>query len=367
MFSSNCSACVVSIVSYFPSDSSKAKTLSFNLASSAFKSPTWFSNCPKLNKDSISQVFRTSFRMDLKFKTPEKTTVICHQGFLYNIRMPSGGSRSNPVVLTIPEHERILANARGPNAIEREQLALDEKAEKKQEIINAGKIQRDKILERDKLSMIQESENRKAAEKELYLEYQCRREKAQMQGSMQIIKLDRRILNSKIQAERDKQLKWKKSCESVEHSREKEEFGRVLKCTQEALALEAQKNKNRQEEGRKHLDAIKKQVKEREEAAQIKRHKTLTDFIRTKAKWIQKDKWLNELKAERLQDFYNCGIPEEYRLYVGKKAAEDGVNLMDSQYRTFKTYDILPRWVTAGTEAMKAHIKSQNVEKEFGK
>ncbi|XP_061661723.1 cilia- and flagella-associated protein 45-like [Syngnathoides biaculeatus] len=303
--------------------------------------------------------------MDLTFKKPQKKTVICHQGFLYNIRMPRDDSDANPVVLTIPEHQRILANARGPNAIEREFQALRNVAQKKQEEINAAQVRRNQIMQKDMCTMKQEEETKKKSEKQAYLEYQRHREKAQLAQDTQILKLDRWILNSKIQAERDKQLSWKKRCEEVEHSREKAEFDRVLTCTKIALAQEGEKNKNRQEDGRKHLEFIKQQVREREEEALLRRRERLTDFIRVKEDWKEKDKWMTELKEDRLQELNTSGVPEEYRVYVTKKTVEDSVNLMDSQYRTYKTYDILPRWVTDSTRAMKEHIKSQNVEMNF--
>ncbi|XP_019721810.1 meiosis-specific nuclear structural protein 1-like [Hippocampus comes] len=303
--------------------------------------------------------------MDPLCKKPQKKTVICHQGFLYNIRMPRDESDANPVVLSIPEHQRILANARGPNAIERELEALKEEAQKKQDIINAAQHRRNQIMQKDLCSMKLEAETKKKSEKEAYKEYQRLREKTQLAQDTQIMKLDRWILHSKIQAERDKQMSWKKHCEAVEHSREKAEFERVLKCTKIALDQEDEKNKNRQEDGRRHLEFIKQQVRDREELVLLRRQKWHTDYARTKENWKEKDKWLEELKQDRLEELKATGVSEEYLNYVTKKTTEDSVNIMDSQYRTYKTYDILPRWVTDGTKAMKEHIKSQNVEKKF--
>ncbi|XP_068504892.1 uncharacterized protein [Syngnathus scovelli] len=106
-------------------------------------------------------------------------------------------------------------------------------------------------------------------------------------------------------------------------------------------------------------------VREHEEAALLKRRERLTYYIRTKENWKLKDKWLEELKQDRLKKLSDTGVSQEYMDYVTKKTIEDSVNIMDSQYRTYKSYDILPRWVTESTEAMKAHIKSQNFEKTF--
>ncbi|XP_068504891.1 cilia- and flagella-associated protein 45-like isoform X1 [Syngnathus scovelli] len=160
-------------------------------------------------------------------------------------------------------------------------------------------------------------------------------------------------------------MDWMKLCEEKEHAREKDEFERVLKCTEIALALEDEKNKKRHDNGRKHLELIKEQVREHEEAALLKRRERLTYYIRTKENWKLKDKWLEELKQDRLKKLSDTGVSQEYMDYVTKKTIEDSVNIMDSQYRTYKSYDILPRWVTESTEAMKAHIKSQNFEKTF--
>ncbi|XP_077365606.1 uncharacterized protein LOC144009661 [Festucalex cinctus] len=303
--------------------------------------------------------------MDPLCNPRQKKTVICHQGFLYNIRMPRDESEVNPIVLSIPEHERIIANARGPNAIERELQALKDVAQKKQDIIDAAQPLRNQILERDLLTLKQEAETKKKADRKAYLEYQCLREKAQLAQDTQILNLDRWILHSKIQAERDKQMRWIKECAEEEHAREKEEFERVLKCTQIALAQEGEKNKKREEDGHRHLRFIMQQVKDNEEAALVKRQEKLTFYARTKALWKQKDMWLEELKQDRLKQLMATGVSDEYLKYVTKKTNEDQAKSLDSQYRTFKTLDILPRWVTGRTKAMQEHIKNQNVETDY--
>ncbi|XP_019718929.1 cilia- and flagella-associated protein 45-like [Hippocampus comes] len=301
-------------------------------------------------KDPTSQVNGSLFGMESNHRVPlirmhpKKKIVICNQGFIYNVRVPRDELQEQTIGLSHAEHERILAKAKGPSIIDRELAVLRKAAIKKKEDLKAAEERKRYIIEKDLFAVKHEAESELQSRRLAHERYQQMREKAAIERDNQMKKLDRWILNSKIQAERDKQLVWKKHCEADEISREKAEFDRVLKCTQEAIRKDEEREKKRMRDAYAHLESIKEQVREREQAALSKRRERLYEVSNAKEKVDEKTRWLDEFKEERLKELKACGIPEKYCRYVRRKTNEDEANPNQYQYRAHDTYDQLPRW-----------------------
>ncbi|XP_061614325.1 cilia- and flagella-associated protein 45-like [Phyllopteryx taeniolatus] len=309
--------------------------------------------------DPISQVDRGLFGMESNHRVPlirmhpKKTIVICNQGFIYNVRVPRDELHVKKICLSHAEHDRILAKAKGPSILDKELEVLRKAAIKKKEDIKAAEGRKRQIIENDLFAIKHEEESELQSRRLAYDRYQHMREKALIEKDNQIKKLDRWILNSKIQTERDKQLVWKKRCEAIEISREKGEFDRVLKCTQEAIRKDEEKEKKRLRDAYAHLESIKEQVKEREQAALNKRKERLYEVSKVRETIQEKNRWLDEFKEERLKELKACGIPEKYCRYVRRKTKEDEANPNQYHYRAHDTLDQLPRWTNRSNKKHK--------------
>ncbi|XP_077410705.1 uncharacterized protein LOC144040412 [Vanacampus margaritifer] len=265
---------------------------------------------------------------------PRKQTVICNQGVLYNVRVPREEARGDQLSLSSSEYERILARARDPIILAKEKEVGETASQKRKEDIKAAEEKKHKMMEQDRCSLRQEEKADTQSKTQSLERYRHMRCKAQMVNDNQILKLDTYIQRCKIQADVDTQHQWKKHCEAVAVSREKADFERVLKCTQEALIKHEERGRRRKEEGRLHLQALQEQIREKEHAAAVRRRERLSGAKHVSDEVQLKDKCIDEIKEERLSDLKACGVSDKYYSYVKKRTAEDGAKSKNFQYHS---------------------------------
>ncbi|XP_049604721.1 cilia- and flagella-associated protein 45-like [Syngnathus scovelli] len=257
---------------------------------------------------------------------PQKQILICHRGDLRTLRVPREEVPGKQLSLSSSEYDRILARTKEKT------LQAEEKAsQKKLDDIKAAEERKRQMIEKDRRSAL-EAETDLQSKKQSFERYQHMRCKAQMEEDSQIQKLDTRIQRCKIQSDLDTQFEWKKHCEAVEIAKEKAEFERMVKYHQRTLNKVEEKEKRRKEKRLLHLEVLKEQIREKEDAAAAIRRERInmakheTDDVKLKNKCI------DELKEERLSDLKASGIPEKYYKYVEKKSAEAGAKSKQFQY-----------------------------------
>ncbi|XP_077592229.1 uncharacterized protein LOC144209663 [Stigmatopora nigra] len=259
---------------------------------------------------------------------PQKQVVICNRGHLYNIRVPRAERREETLSLSASEYDKIIARARTPSFLEREE-ALEKASQKNKEAAEERKRQ---IIEKDRRTAKCDVETESLSRRQRYERYMHMRCKAQMEQDNQIRKLDTSIARCKIQAERDTQSEWKKHCDAVGISKDKADFERVVKAQQEMLVKQEKRERKRKEEGRRYLDNLAEQIKQNEHVAAVNRQ----EWLGMGKKETEEDKLQNqcieEVKEEKLSNFRATGISDKYYLFVKKKADESGKKVEKFQY-----------------------------------
>ncbi|XP_061661319.1 uncharacterized protein LOC133492734 [Syngnathoides biaculeatus] len=259
---------------------------------------------------------------------PKKQIVICNHGLLHNVRLQREEVRENPISLSASEYERILARARDPSFLVKEEAA----SQRKRDEIMAAEERKRQMIEKDYCFVTKEAETDIQSKKQGFERYRHMRCKAQMEKDSQILKLDTCIERCKIQAELDTQLEWKKHCEAVEFSKKKAEFEWELKNHQEKLNKHEEKEKKRREEGRLHLQALKEQIREKEHATDARLRERLNMAKHVSDEVQLENKCIDELKEERLSDLRASGIADKYYSYAKRKTTEDGAKSKNFQY-----------------------------------
>uniref|UniRef100_A0A669B1H8 Cilia- and flagella-associated protein 45 n=1 Tax=Oreochromis niloticus TaxID=8128 RepID=A0A669B1H8_ORENI len=109
-------------------------------------------------------------------------------------------------------------------------------------------------------------------------------------------------LEATLRAAHMEQVHYKERNLSVEASREKAEFERLLKVQQEEMVKEQVQNDRQHHKVQQHVQAIHQQMKEREILATAKRKETFKEAKRLMEETRQRRLRLDELKQKKLQE-----------------------------------------------------------------
>ncbi|XP_051910412.1 nuclear mitotic apparatus protein 1-like [Hippocampus zosterae] len=263
---------------------------------------------------------------------PEKKIVICNRGLLYNVRVPREEAHDDPLSLSASEYDRILARARDPSFLAKEKESGAKASQIKNDDTRAAEERKRQMIEKDARLVKKEVRTDEECKKQNFERYRRMRCKAQMENDNQIHKLDTCIQRCKIQAELDTQLEWKKHCEAVEISKEKAEFELVRRCHRDAHFKHEEKERRRKEEGRRYLDALKGQIKEKEHAAAARRREWLDMAQEVSDEVCLENTCIDELKEERLSELRASGIGDKYCNYAKRKTKQVEAKSKHFQY-----------------------------------
>ncbi|KAL3992114.1 radial spoke head protein 1 [Sarotherodon galilaeus] len=126
-------------------------------------------------------------------------------------------------------------------------------------------------------------------------------------------------LEATLRAAHVEQVHYKERNLSVEASREKAEFERLLKVQQEEMVKEQVQNDRQHHKVQQHAQAIRQQMKERKILATAKRKETFKEAERLMEEARQRRLRLDELKQKKLRELKATGLCEKYCNQVERK------------------------------------------------
>ncbi|CAI5683691.1 unnamed protein product [Oreochromis niloticus] len=114
--------------------------------------------------------------------------------------------------------------------------------------------------------------------------------------------------------------KFRANYQTVQATRKKEEFDRVLKAQQEAEAKEKEQQERQRQKVLRHAEAVRQQVNERKQFAKAERRERFREADKLLEEAQQRQIRLNEIKEKKLKELRVTGLGEKYCCEVERKA-----------------------------------------------
>lgn len=187
---------------------------------------------------------------------------------------------------------------------EAEQIRI--KKEKEKEVARLRALEerdRDHKAERDE---IRARRNQEAAEREWR-----KKEKEEMKRKQEE--------EERLKAARLEQVTHKEHLLSIVAARERAEFERVLRAQQELIEKEQEKELQKNQQIRRHADAVRQQVRERELQAITQRRELFREGERLEEEARSRRARLDEIKEKKLRELKAAGLSEKYCKEVERK------------------------------------------------